>query len=97
MKPIIVGVLALILLSSVTDTTAAREEKGIAIEEAVPTPIAVAVNKAQVIRLPRKAKRVSVTQPQIAQVEILAPDLLVVHGKAVGSTSLVVWFEQPGK
>jgi Flp pilus assembly secretin CpaC len=97
MKSIIVGVFALILLCSVTDTTAAQEEKGIAIKEAVQTPIAVAVNKAQVIRLARKAKGVSVTQPQIAQVEILAPDLLVVHGKAVGSTSLVVWFEEPRK
>jgi len=55
--------------------------------------IAVAVNKAVVIRLPKKATKVAVTQPKIAEVEVVSPDTVLIHGKAVGATSLVIWFE----
>ena len=34
-----------------------------------------------------------VTQPQIAEVVVVAPDQLLINGKAVGATSLVVWLE----
>ena len=57
--------------------------------------IAVAVNKAVVIRLPKKATKVAVSQPKIAEVELVSPDIVVIHGKAVGGTSLVIWFEKP--
>ena len=57
--------------------------------------IAVAVNKAVVIRLPKKATKVAVTQPKIAEVEVVSPDTVLIHGRAVGATSLVIWFEQP--
>ena len=56
--------------------------------------IEVVVNKAIVVRLPRKATKVAVTQPKIAEVEVVAPDTLLIHGRAVGATSLVVWFEE---
>ena len=56
--------------------------------------IAVAVNKAIVIRLPKKATKVSVTEPRIADVEVVSPDTLLIHGRAVGATSLVVWTEE---
>jgi Flp pilus assembly secretin CpaC len=52
------------------------------------------VNKAVVIRLPKKAIKVSVTEPRIADVEVLSPDTLSIHGRAVGATSLVVWTEE---
>src|SRR5215831_8135652 len=55
----------------------------------------VAVNKAVVIRLPKKATKVAVSQPKIAEVEMVSPDTLLIHGRAVGATSLVVWFEEP--
>jgi Flp pilus assembly secretin CpaC len=54
---------------------------------------AVAVNKAVVIRLPKKATKVAVTQPKIAEVEVVSPDTVLIHGRAVGTTSLVIWFE----
>ena len=38
--------------------------------------IEVVVNKAIVVRLPRKATKVAVTQPQIAEVVVVAPDQL---------------------
>ena len=57
--------------------------------------IAVAVNKAVVIRLPKKATKVAVSQPKIATVEVVSPDTVLIHGRAVGATSLVIWFEEP--
>ena len=59
--------------------------------------IEVVVNKAIVVRLPRKATKVAVTQPQIAEVVVVAPDQLLINGKGVGATSLVVWFEEKTK
>src|SRR5262245_41489891 len=50
------------------------------------------VNKAVVIRLPKKATKVAVTQPRIAEVEVVSPDTVLIHGRAVGATSLVIWF-----
>jgi Flp pilus assembly secretin CpaC len=57
--------------------------------------IAVAVNKTVVIRLPKKATKVSVTESRIADVEVVSPDTLLIHGRAVGATSLVVWTQEP--
>ena len=59
--------------------------------------IEVVVNKTIVVRLPRKATKVAVTQPQIAEVVVVGPDQLLINGKAVGATSLVVWFEEKTK
>ena len=56
-------------------------------------PIAVTVNKSVVLRLPKRAIRVSVTQPEIAEASVVAPNQILINGKAVGTTSLVVWFE----
>ena len=56
--------------------------------------ITVAVNKSVVIRLPKRATKVAVTQPLIAEVVVVAPDELLIHGKSVGATSLVVWLEE---
>ena len=44
-----------------------------------------------------KASKVFVTQPQIAEVVVVAPDQLLINGKAVGATSLLVWFEEKTK
>jgi Flp pilus assembly secretin CpaC len=58
-------------------------------------PISVPVNKAFVLRLPAPAQRVAVTRPEIAEAVVLAPDLILINGKSVGATSLLVWFEDP--
>ena len=59
--------------------------------------IEVVINKSIVVRLPRKATKVAVTQPQIAEVVVVAPDQLLINGKGVGATSLVVWFKEKTK
>jgi pilus assembly protein CpaC len=47
----------------------------------------------QHMNLPWPAKGVSITDPAIADVQILTPQVLEVSGKAVGATNLLVWSE----
>jgi len=96
MKWLAIGVLALtsvfvveVKLYAHAETTAADAESVL-----VYPSITVTVNKSVVLRLPKKASRVSVTQPQIAEAVVVAPDRILINGKAVGTTSLVVWFEE---
>jgi Flp pilus assembly secretin CpaC len=93
MKYVIAGILSLLLLSAgelplQSNTTLAGAENVL-----VYPSISVTVNKAVVIRLPKKATKVAVTQPKIAEVEVVSPDTVLIHGRAVGATSLVIWFE----
>jgi len=53
----------------------------------------VTIGKSQVIALPGEPfTRVSVTNPNIADVFVVTPNQLLVNGKAVGVTSLVVFY-----
>ena len=62
-------------------------------QQASPT-ITVTVNKSIVFRLAERAKRVSVSQPEVADVAVIAPSQLLINGKAVGTTSLIVFNEK---
>ncbi|MGE5306527.1 MAG: type II and III secretion system protein family protein [Alphaproteobacteria bacterium] len=62
-------------------------------QQTAPT-ITVTVNKSMVFRLAQKAKRVSVSQPQVADVVVVAPSQLLINGKAIGTTSLIVFDEK---
>ena len=64
-----------------------------AAQQATPT-ISVTVNKSMVFRLAERAKRVSVSQPGVADVVVVAPSQLLINGKAVGTTSLIVFNEK---
>ena len=65
----------------------------VAAQEVTPT-ISVTVNKSIVFRLAERAKRVSVSQPGVADVVVVAPSQLLINGKAVGTTSLIVFNEK---
>jgi pilus assembly protein CpaC len=56
--------------------------------------ITVTVNKSMVFRLAEKAKRVSVSQPQVADVLVVAPSQLLINGKNIGTTSLIIFDEK---
>ena len=58
--------------------------------------ISVTVNQSRVLQLRTRSRTVSVAQPDIADVVVLSPTDLLINGKAVGTTSLVVWNEQGG-
>jgi Flp pilus assembly secretin CpaC len=93
----VLGILVFIFLSFTEGKLHAQGSTALAETENVLVypSIAVAVNKTVVIRLTKKATKVSVTQPKIAEVEVVSPDTLLIHGRAVGATSLVVWSEEP--
>jgi Flp pilus assembly secretin CpaC len=95
MTYVIAGILSLILLFA-GELHAQPNTKLAGTENVFVYPsISVTVNKAVVIRLPRKATKVAVSQPKIAAVEMVSPDTVLIHGRAVGATSLVIWFEGP--
>lgn len=53
----------------------------------------VTVDKAELITLPGEpVTTVSVTNPKIADVQIITPNQILVNGKALGVTSLVVFY-----
>jgi pilus assembly protein CpaC len=55
----------------------------------------VTIGKSQVLNLQEAFTRVSVTNPAIADVFVVTPNQILINGKAVGTTSLVVFY--PGK
>src|SRR3954468_5868089 len=68
---------------------------GISLAQPVATPtISVTVNKSMVFRLAERARRVSISQPEVADVVVVAPTQLLINGKAVGTTSLIVFDEK---
>lgn len=79
-------VAAFFVVSVTTQLSAAQQQ--------VSPTISVTVNKAMVFRLAVKAKRVSVSQPQVADVVVVAPNQLLINGKGVGTTSLIVFDEK---
>lgn len=52
----------------------------------------VTIGKSQVLNLQEPFTRVSVTNPAIADVFVVTPNQILINGKAVGATSLVVFY-----
>lgn len=52
----------------------------------------VTIGKSQVVELKEPFTRVSVTNPAIADVFVVTPNQILVSGKAVGTTSLIVFY-----
>src|SRR5258706_13907366 len=61
-----------------------------AVAQQTPSSVTVTVHKSVILRLGQRATKVSVTQPEIADVTVVSPDQILVNGKAVGTTSLVI-------
>ncbi len=54
----------------------------------------VYVGTSTVVQAPWQVTRVSITQPGIADVQVLTPKQVLVTGNALGSTDLIMWGEQ---
>lgn len=67
---------------------------GSAAQQQVAPTITVTINKSMVFRLAERAKRVSVSQPAVADVLVVAPSQLLINGKAIGTTSLIIFDEK---
>ena len=91
MNKLVLATIIFYLLGGDATGTAGAPSIQVAINQSVVPSIQVAINQSVVFRLLEKAKRVSVTQTEIAEVIVAEPNQLVVNGKAVGATSLIVW------
>jgi len=67
-------------------TTPPAEEEG-------PAPLRVMVGKSLLINTTDKLKRVSVTDPEIADALVVTPKQVLVHGRSPGEVSLLIWDE----
>src|SRR5690349_10711826 len=67
-------------------TTPPAEEEG-------PAPLRVMVGKSLLINTTDKLKRVSVTDPEIADALVVTPTQVLVHGRSPGEVSLLIWDE----
>src|SRR2546428_8322762 len=59
-------------------------------QQGTPT-ITVTVNKSLIFTLPQKARRVSVTQPEVADVTVVAPNHLLTNEQSAGVTPSEIW------
>jgi pilus assembly protein CpaC len=63
-----------------------------AVEPAV--PLRVMVGKSILVTTADRLKRVSITEPTIADAVVVTPSQLMIHGRAPGEVTLMVWDEQ---
>src|SRR5213592_4427896 len=62
-------------------------------EEEGPAPLRVMVGKSLLINTTDKLKRVSVTDPEIADALVVTATQVLVHGRSPGEVSLLIWDE----
>ena len=54
-------------------------------------PVEVFIGKGTIVNLKEPGKRVSLSNPEIADVNLISPTEIVINGKSIGSTNLIVW------
>src|SRR5438270_11992424 len=59
--------------------------------EAGPAPLRVLVGKSLLINTTERLKRISVTDPSVADAIVVTPTQILVHGRAPGEVSLLIW------
>jgi pilus assembly protein CpaC len=57
-------------------------------------PMRVMTNKSILINAAERLKRVSITDPAVADAVVVSPNQLMIHGRSPGEVTLVVWDEQ---
>src|SRR4051794_8548906 len=56
-------------------------------------PLRVMVNKSLLINTTERLKRISVTDPNVADALVVTPTQILVHGRSPGEVSLLIWDE----
>ena len=62
-------------------------------ETSAAAPLRVMVGKSLLINTTERLRRVSVTDPVVADVQVVTPTQILVHGRAPGEVSLLIWDE----
>jgi Flp pilus assembly secretin CpaC len=65
--------------------------------ESASDEIILVAGRSAVIKAPWPTVRVAVTDPKIADVQVLTPEQVLVQGLKVGSTDLILWSEDEQK
>jgi pilus assembly protein CpaC len=74
-----------------TDAQAPQYISGVVEEQ---QRLTIPLNKSRVIKLPKAVGRVSVANPEIADILVINPREIYLVGKQLGTTKLVVWDRQ---
>lgn len=87
------GLAALMLLGpTVGHAQSLKLHQGTLLEErGAPKEIRVTVSKTKVLDSTEAIQRVSVTEPKTADVVIISPHQIIINGKKVGATNLIIW------
>lgn len=59
--------------------------------EGASVPVKVAINKSHVLEFPDRIKRISIGNPEIADIMVVRSRQIYVVGQAIGSTNVVLW------
>jgi len=57
-------------------------------------PVEVTVGKGTIVTLKQEAKRVSISDPSLADLILMSPTEILLNGRKVGSTSLITWDDE---
>ncbi|MGF1703664.1 pilus assembly protein N-terminal domain-containing protein, partial [Photobacterium makurazakiensis] len=79
-KPLLISFFVLAFLYSNTSAYAARTQN-----------IAVPQNKSRLVEIPGSAKKISVGNPEVADILILRSNKIYVLGKKLGTTNVIIW------
>jgi pilus assembly protein CpaC len=83
----LLGLVVIAALLGITGLEAGAADPGL-------VRLEVTIGKSQILELKEPFTRVSVTNPAIADVFVITPNQILINGKAVGVTSLVVFYPQ---
>jgi pilus assembly protein CpaC len=98
--PFIVAMLCASLMFSVTGAAQAQEisvSGSFENPQKDPVAINVLVGQSRVINFDRKIGRFSVSNPEVAEAVLVAPDQVLVNGKAFGQVNFIAWEKDSGK
>jgi pilus assembly protein CpaC len=84
-------IVVIVLISSIPPAYAAEESSDNASLE--PETITFIVGESTIVKTPWPTVRVAVTDPTIANLQVLTPEQILLQGTKVGSTDLIVWSE----
>jgi pilus assembly protein CpaC len=73
---------------------ATQEQPAQQLSQEAAVPLRVMVGKSILINTADRLKRVSITDPAVADAVVVTPHQLMIHGRAPGEVTLVVWDDQ---
>lgn len=90
---------ALVGILSVAQTAPAQNSVGGSFENPAkePTQINVLVGQSRVINFDKSIGRFSVSNPDVAEAVLVAPDQVLVNGKAFGQVNFIAWAKEGGQ